>query len=132
MGRQRGFTLIELLVVLVLVALLAAIATPVISRSIRHARESALKEDLFVLRKAIDHYYADKGHYPDRVSVLAKRHYVRKIPVDPFTGRRDTWVGVPADSASELNGRSEERAGIMDVHSGTEQKDKDGEPYADW
>ena len=61
--RPRGFTLTEMLLVLLFVAVLASLVVPVVTSSVERARESALKENLYTLRKAIDDYYADKGHY---------------------------------------------------------------------
>ena len=50
-----GFTLIELLIVMALVTLLAGISLAVYANSVARGREAALKEDLFQMRKAIDH-----------------------------------------------------------------------------
>src|SRR3989344_6727715 len=125
-GQHRGFTLIELLLVLTLVALLASLVAPVVTNTIQHARESALKEDLFTLRKAIDDYYADTGAYPADLEVLAQKRYLRKIPADPMTDRRDTWVLVHAEDAKGKDG------GVIDVHSGSEEKGGDGVPYKEW
>src|SRR6185312_11269908 len=90
--RHRGFTLIELLLVLFLVALLASLVGPALTSGIQRARESALKEDLHVLRKALDDYYADNGSYPPELQVLVDKRYLRNVPVDPFTDRGDSWT----------------------------------------
>lgn len=123
--RARGFTLLELLFVLLIVALLASIVGPVLIGSIGHARESTLKEDLYILRKAIDSYYADNGKYPDDLASLVDKRYLRGIPADPVTERRDTWIIVRTD-----NGRA--GGGIIDVRSGSELKANDGTPYREW
>ncbi len=123
--RDRGFTLLELLFVLVVVALLAGIVGPMLTGSISHARESTLKEDLRVLRKAIDDYYADNKKYPPELADLAERRYLRAIPADPVTERRDTWVVVRAESEQGT-------AGVMDVHSGSDLAASDGSFYRDW
>ena len=123
--RARGFTLLELLFVLLIVALLAGIAGPVLVSSIGNARESTLKEDLFVLRKALDAYYADNGKYPNELSDLVEKRYVRRIPPDPLTERSDTWVAVRAASDTRAGG-------IMDVYSGSELAASDGTRYRDW
>lgn len=124
--KQRGFTLIELLLVLTLIALLASLVAPVVTGSIQRARESALKEDLFTLRKAIDDYYADTGAYPADLEVLVQKRYIRKVPVDPMTDRRDSWILVRAEDAKGKDG------GIIDVRSGSEEKGGDGVPYKEW
>ena len=55
-----GFTLVELMVVMLIIAILAAIAIPAYIASIRAAREAVLREDLHVMRDAIDAYTNDK------------------------------------------------------------------------
>jgi general secretion pathway protein G len=123
--RARGFTLIELLFVMLIVALLAAIVGPVLVSSIGNARESTLKEDLFVMRKAIDDYYADSGKYPGELADLTDKRYLRRIPVDPLTDRADSWVLVRVTSDTGAGG-------IIDVHSGSNATAGDGTQYRDW
>lgn len=123
--RARGFTLIELLLVLALIALLASLVAPVVTGSVHRAREATLKENLFILRKAIDDYYADAGAYPAGLEILVEKRYIRKIPVDPITDRRDSWVLVSTEDASG-------QSGIIDVRSGSEEKDSAGVAYKEW
>ena len=125
--RTRGFTLMELLLVLALIALLASLVTPVVTGSIHRARESTLKENLFTMRKSIDDYYADNGGYPADLDLLVQKRYLRKIPTDPLNDRRDFWVLVRTDDDSQGKGD-----GIIDVHSGSEEKDDNGVAYKDW
>lgn len=122
--RHRGFTLIELLLVLTIVALLASLVAPTLTRSIHRAKESALKEDLYVMRKALDDYYADHGRYPQELALLEEKRYLRRIPDDPLTGRADTWRLVREDKDRE--------PGIIDVRSGSTESDKDGNAYGEW
>lgn len=119
---RKGFTLVELLLVLFLIALLASLVMPVATRSVDQAKESALKEDLQVLRKAIDNYYANTGHYPQSLAQLVDKRYIRRIPVDPLTDRTTSWVET----------RAEDGRGINDVHSGAEGNASDGKPYREW
>lgn len=125
--QSRGFTLVELLLVLMIVALLASLVAPVVTGSIRHARETTLKEDLYALRKAIDDYYADTGMYPAELDDLTKKRYLRRIPVDPVTEKRDTWILVRAED--EKSGNS---GGIIDVRSGSPESASDGTNFKDW
>lgn len=127
---SRGFTLIELLLSLLIVALLASLVTPVVVGSIHRARESALKEDLYAMRKAIDDYYADAGTYPTELDELVTKRYLRRVPVDPITEKRDTWVFTRTDS--EKNDKSGKSSGIVDVRSGSKEKASDGSYYKDW
>ena len=121
----RGFTLMELLVVLLLIALLASIVTPVVTKSIKRAEESTLKEDLFILRKAIDDYYADNGAYPEDLNLLVEKHYIRAIPKDPITDSQDAWIFKRVES-------EEGASGIIDVHSGSQALSLEGAPYNEW
>lgn len=118
--------MLELLVVLVIVALLASLATPIVSKSVQQATESALKEDLFVMRKALDDYYADHGFYPEALSALVEEQYLRNIPQDPIARRENgqwalTWVeGVDG------------KRGIIDIHSSAGGRASDGRTYQQW
>src|SRR5581483_11037378 len=58
----------------------------------RPAREAALRDDLFEMRKAIDNFYADKKRYPVSLDELVASKYLRTVPADPITESRKTWV----------------------------------------
>lgn len=119
-----GFTLIELLIVMAIIGTLLSIAVPRYFRSLQHARETVLKQDLSILREAIDKYYADRGEYPDTLVALADKRYVQSIPVDPFTKVADTWALVQSDDP--------DHPGIKDVHSGAAEVAVNGTPFATW
>ena len=125
MRTAHGFTLVELLVVLTLIAILASLVAPVVSGSIVRAKEATLKENLFILRKAIDDYYADQGDYPATLQQLVEKRYIRKPPVDPLTDRSDSWIEVRAEEDGKPGG-------VIDVRSGSEEKSSDGVAYRDW
>lgn len=123
-GRIRGFTLIELLVVMAIIATLLLLVTPRYFHSVDKAKESVLKENLFQVRDAIDKYYGDKGRYPDSLEELVEKKYLRKIPLDPITGRIDTWVMVPPVDRAQGN--------LYDLRSGAPGNAADGSSYAEW
>jgi general secretion pathway protein G len=125
---QRGFTLIELLVVLAVIAILAAMVAPNYLDRVGQAREVALRHDLAGLRTAIDQFYRDKGRYPNTLSELVDARYVRDIPEDPLTERRDTWVVVAPG-----RGQAAAPAGkVFDIKSGATGQAADGTAYASW
>src|SRR5437870_12824814 len=93
----RGFTLIELLVVMLIIGTLLSIAVPRYFRTLEHARETVLRQDLAILREAIDKYYADRGEYPDTLAALAEKRYIQRIPVDPITKAAHTSTLVQSD-----------------------------------
>jgi general secretion pathway protein G len=127
--RQSGFTLIELMVVLSIIMVLASMGLVQYRNSIAHAKEAVLKEDLFLMRDAIDQYYADKGQYPGSLDALASDGYLRSIPKDPITNSVSTWQSVPAEP-NPNNPTAE--PGVFDVKSGSEGTALDGTKYADW
>ncbi len=137
---QRGMSLLELIIVMAIIGILAAVAVPLLKNAPRRAQEAALKQNLRVMRDAIEQHYADKGHYPPSLQTLVEEEYLRAIPLDPITRSNDTWVEVLA----EFPALSEEEPwaetdlspygdpGIDDVHSGSEENALDGGAYADW
>ncbi|HWW97163.1 MAG TPA: prepilin-type N-terminal cleavage/methylation domain-containing protein [Edaphobacter sp.] len=126
---EQGFTLLELMIVMVVIGLLAAIAIPAYTTNIRHAREAVLKEDLHVLRQAIDSYTVDKQKAPQSLDDLVQSGYIKVMPIDPFTHRSDTWMPVQADTLQSLD---QTESGIDDVHSGSQETAIDGTSYNTW
>ena len=124
MQRRRGFTLIELLVVLAIIALLLTVATLRYFSSLDRARETALKQDLYTMREAIQKYNADKGRYPETLDALVADRYLRSVPVDPVTESSTTWVVVPP--------AGNDPKGVADVQSGAPGAAQDGTPYGSW
>jgi len=59
--KGRGFTLVELIIVIVILGIIAAIAVPRISRGASGADESAVRQNLAVLRTAIELFTAEHG-----------------------------------------------------------------------
>jgi general secretion pathway protein G len=127
--RDGGFTLIELLIVVAIIGIIAGVAAVQFRGTPQKAKESVLKEDLFVLRDVIDQYFADKGAYPASLQTLVDEGYIRKIPRDPFTESDQTWVEEEAPFVDEELGSS---GGIIDVHSGSNETARDGSRYSEW
>ena len=120
----RGFTLIELLTVMAIIALLLALALPRYFGHIDKSREVILKQDLAVMRDAIDKFYGDKGRYPESLEELASSRYIRAVPVDPITEEPNAWVIVPPPA--------DESGAVYDVKSSAPGTGKDGTAFAEW
>jgi len=129
LAAEQGFTLLELMIVMVVIGLLAAIAIPAYTSNIRNAKEATLKEDLHVLRQAIDSYTVDKQKAPQTLDDLVQSGYIKTMPVDPFTRRSDTWLPVQEDTLMSLD---QTESGIDDVHSGSQLTAADGTSYGTW
>jgi general secretion pathway protein G len=129
---KPGFTLIELIIVLSIIGLLVGLGLPQYQSAMAKARETVLKENLFILRRLIDQYAQDKGKYPASLQALVQDSYLRAIPVDPITRQSTTWIEVremPSPEDPLLN----EIPGVIDVKSGSEEKSPiDGTPYNTW
>lgn len=121
---RRGFTLIELLVALTIIALLLSIAVPRYIGSLARGDEAALKENLYLMRDAIDKHFADTGRYPASLDELATKKYIRSVPADPLTQSPATWI-VVAPSDTRLGA-------VYDVRSGAKGTGRDGKAYELW
>jgi general secretion pathway protein G len=125
MGRAfPGFTLIELLVVLAILMLLLTVAAPRYFSGVDRAKEAALKQNLTVMREAVDKFYGDQARYPHTLEELAERKYIRSIPVDPVTESATTWVIVPPSDDTP--------GSVYDLHSGATGAAMDGSSYGEW
>jgi general secretion pathway protein G len=126
---ESGFTLIELIVVMSIIAILATLAVPSFVGAIRSAREAVLREDLHVMRAAIDSYTMDKQKAPQSMDDLVQAGYLKEIPVDPMTHTNDTWVTDQSDSLYSLD---QTEPGIDNIHSGSQEQGSDGRSYTEW
>ncbi len=118
---NAGFTLLEMVIVLAIIGILAAIVSPVVISSLTRAREASLQQDLKILRKLIDDYYADKGAFPPALKSLVEQGYLRAIPGDPVNANKPQWQSVPA-----------KEGGISDIHSLSNERGANGVPYSQW
>lgn len=121
---KKGFTIIELLIVITIIGILLTIAQPTYKTSVKRAKETVLKENLFAMRSAIDQYYADNGTYPGSLEDLVQKGYLRSIPRDPITNSNTTWVIISPPNPEE--------SGVYDVKSGSNEISLSGTPYSDW
>jgi len=122
-ARKRGFTLIELIVVMSIIATLLTIAVPRYFKSLQRSKEAVLRQDLSVMRDAIDKYNADRGQNPESLANLVEHGYLRRIPQDPFT-KSEGWTTMESEDA--------ESPGIVDVHSSADTSALDGTALVTW
>jgi general secretion pathway protein G len=78
---------------LVALALLAAkLFVPSYVTSPRKARERIIRQDLLTMRAVIGQYTLDRRKRPHSLDDLVVAGYLKDVPTDPTTGRRDTWI----------------------------------------
>jgi general secretion pathway protein G len=145
--REAGFTLIELMVATTIMAILVGAALPVAKTVVYRERERELRQDLWLIRDAIDRYKdaADRGAfqikvgsegYPPDLDTLVtgvdiagkKLKFLRKIPIDPITKQEWGMRSMQDDADSTSWGGQN----IFDVYSKSDQVALDGTKYKDW
>lgn len=123
---QSGFSLFELMIAMFIIIILISVALPTYQRTVQHAREMVLKENLWQMRRAIDQYATDKGKLPQSLDNLVEGKYLREIPVDPILEKNE-WQSVTGEDPNSPDGEQ----GIKDVKSLAEGENSDGKPYSE-
>jgi general secretion pathway protein G len=129
--KTSGFTLVEVLMVVALIGVLTAIMIPNFSRAAVRAREAVLKENLFMMRDAIQKYYLDKKKYPSALEDLVSAKYLRQIPFDPFS-KTNEWDLLYFEADEYADYDPDVALGIIDVKSKSHAKALDGSLYHEW
>jgi general secretion pathway protein G len=147
-ARESGLTLLELIIATTILLILTSAALPVVKFTVIRAKETELRRDLREMRDAIDHFkdaadlnrvrvqLGSEGYPPDLDSLVKgvdygteKKRFLRRIPVDPMTGRAEWGLRSFQDDpdATSWGGNN-----VFDVHSTSTGTALDGTKYADW
>ena len=81
-----------------------------------------------MIRNAIDEYTLSKQQAPQSLQDLVNGHYLKEIPTDPFTQKKD-WE--PQFDSVVLS-PDQTTTGIVDVQSNSTQVGSNGAPYNEW
>jgi len=152
-SREAGMTLLELIIACSILLILSSMALPIARYTVMREREKALRMDLREMRNAIDKYkdLADQQKirvevgsegYPPDLDTLVKGvaiggsgaagksiRFLRRIPVDPMTGRPDWgFRSVQDDPDSTSWGGNN----VFDVYSKSTATALDGTQYSSW
>jgi general secretion pathway protein G len=145
---SRGFTLIELMVATAILVILTTMALPLARVSIKREKERELRYDLWQMRDAIDRYkdaadraafqikLGSEGYPPDLDTLVQgvdsngkKLRFLRKVPVDPMTGKTEWGMRSVQDDPTST---SWDGQNVFDVYTQSEGTALDGTKYKDW
>ena len=154
--RQRGVTLVELVSVTAILLVLASITIPVAHTMVKRQKELELRQALRQIREALDRFEFDALRYPGiRASYLNATNqegypeelewlvegvdigdaagttikYLRRIPVDPFSGKREWGTRSTRDRPDAL---FSDGINIFDVYTKSDKVALDGTRYQQW
>jgi general secretion pathway protein G len=111
-----GFTLLEMMIVMAIIIILLGVAAGMYQRSVLRSREAVLKQDLRVMREAIQQYTLDKLAAPQSLDDLVSAGYMREVPRDPITQQKNWKI----DNEDILLSPDQTTTGISDVHSASD------------
>jgi general secretion pathway protein G len=146
-----GMTLLELIIACSILLVLSSMALPIARYTVIRQRENELRYDLRTMKDSIDRYkdLADQHkfrtevgseNYPPDLDTLVKGvqlgagddkklRFLRKIPVDPMTGRPDWGLRCVSDDPDSTSWCGDN---VFDVYSKSTGTALDGTKYSDW
>ena len=121
--------MLELMISMFILIILLSIAVPTYQRSVRHAQETVLSENLWQMRRAIDQFATDKGKLPKTIDELVEAKYLHERPIDPTNGENPTdWEEKTGPDPNSAEGEE----GLTDVKSKSEGTDDNGKRYDEY
>jgi general secretion pathway protein G len=146
-----GMTLLELVIACAILLILATAVLPLAHVAVKRRKETELRRDLREIKDAIDLYKnaSDAGKiqvqagtegYPPDLETLVngvklagasdKRiHFLRKIPIDPMTGKKDWGMRSVQDDPDTKSWGGQD---VFDVFSKSNGTALNGTKYSDW
>ncbi len=125
--KQAGFSLLELMIAMFIMIILISVALPTYQRSVQHARQTVLQENLWQMRRAIDQYAADKGKLPQSLDDLVTGKYLREKPMEPITEKAE-WKEIQGEDSNSPDAGQ----GLQDVKSMADGEDSEGKKFEDY
>ncbi len=113
------------MIAMFIMVILLSVAIPTYERSVRHAREIVLQENLWQMRRAIDQFTADKGKMPKSIEDLVEAKYLREKPIDPIRDETE-WNEIQGEDPNSTDAES----GLKDVKSLADGEDSNGVPFS--
>ena len=145
---HRGFTVVELIVAMTILMILTAAAVPVVRITLQRNKERELRHALWEMRDAIDRYkdaadraafqikLGSEGYPPDLETLVngvdsngKKLKFLRRIPIDPMTGKTEWGMHSMQDDPTSDSWGGES---VFDVYSLSDGTALDGSKYKDW
>jgi general secretion pathway protein G len=146
-----GMTLLELVIACAILLILATAVLPLAHVAVKRRKETELRRDLREMRDAIDLYKnaSDAGKiqvqagtegYPPDLETLVngvklagasdKRvHFLRKIPIDPMTGKKDWGMRSVQDDPDTTSWGGQD---VFDVFTRSTGTALNGKKYSEW
>ena len=150
--KTKGFTLLELAVTATVLAILASAVIPLARNAHRRQQELELRRNLREVRSAIDEYKkmadqqkikappADNNGYPESLEILVegapatgsasrKIRFLRRVPIDPMTGKADWGMRSVTDEPTSTSWGG---GSVYDIYSMSQGSGMNGRPYKEW
>lgn len=148
---QAGLTLLELILTCGIMLVLSTLALPIARYTVIRQKEATLRHNLDEIRDAIDRYkdaadhnqikveMGTEGYPPDLETLVTgvplgqgsdrKIRFLRKVPIDPMTGRADWGLRAVQDEPDSMQWNGKD---VFDVYSQSAGTALDGTKYSDW